>query len=93
MIRREMEAWSRWASPDSVTDVALIAVDAMGAWPMWCSNRELDDVAPWCPSAWEWSARWTEAAALAAAELAIICSIWPDQLNEVLRPERTVHRP
>jgi hypothetical protein len=93
MLLCEMKAWSRWASPDSVDAVGQVAIEAMGAWPMWCSNRELDDVAPWCPSVWEWSARWSEAAALAAAEMAIVCHIWLDPLNEVLRPARMVYRP
>jgi hypothetical protein len=82
-----MKAWSRWASPVSINVVAQVAVDAMVEWPMrMCGNRELADLAPWCPSVWEWPGRWSEAAALAAAELAIVCHIRPDSLNEVLRP-------
>jgi hypothetical protein len=88
MIRREIEAWSRWASPDSVSAVAHVAIDAMHMWPMRMgANRELaDHLEPLCPCIWEWPMRWRQAAALAAAEMAIVCHIWPDQLNEVLRP-------
>ena len=51
-----------------------------------CGSRELAELAPWCPSVWAWPAQWSEAAALAAAEMAIVCHIWSDPLNEVLRP-------
>jgi hypothetical protein len=85
MIRREMEAWSRWASPDSVSAVAHVAIDAMHAWPTRMSgNWELADLAPPCPCVWEWPTRRRQAAALAAAEMAIVCHIWPEQLDEVL---------
>jgi hypothetical protein len=83
----EIEAWLRWASPYSISAVAQVAVDAMNAWPMRiCGSRELADLAPWCPSVWAWPAQWSEAAALAAAEMAIVCHIWPGLLDEVLRP-------
>jgi hypothetical protein len=75
MIRREMEAWSRWASPDSVSAVAQVAIDAMYAWPMrmW-ANREFADLTPLpSPSLHNWPTHWTHAAALAAAEIAIPC--------------------
>jgi hypothetical protein len=88
MIRREVEAWSRWASPDSVSAVAHVAIDAMHAWPMrmW-ANREFADLTPLpCPSLQNWPTHWTHAAALAAAEMAIVCHIWPEPLDEVLRP-------
>jgi hypothetical protein len=55
MLLCEIKAWSRWASPDSIDAVAQVVVDAMNAWPMrMCGNRELDDLAPWCPSVWAW---------------------------------------
>jgi hypothetical protein len=87
MLFREIVAWSRRASPYSINSVAQVAVDAINAWPMRdCGNRELADLAPWCPSVGAWPVQWSAAAALAAAEMAIVCHIWPDPLNEVLRP-------
>jgi hypothetical protein len=94
MIFHEMETWSRWASPDSVSAVAQVVVDAMDAWPIrMCGNWEIADLTPWCSSVWAWPVQWSQAAALASAELAIICHIWPEPLNEVLRPVPTRNRP
>jgi hypothetical protein len=85
MIRREMKAWTRWASPDSVSTVAHVAIDAMYAWP---THMGADLTPPPCPRLREWPTHWTHAAALAAAEMAIVCHIWPEPLDEVLRPGR-----
>jgi hypothetical protein len=92
MLSHEIKAWSRQAAPDAVKAVAEVAIDAMNAWPIrMCGNRELVDLAPWCPSLRGQSARWSQAAALAAAEMAIVCSVWPEPLNEALaRPDRTL---
>jgi hypothetical protein len=93
MTYREIKAWSRWASQESINAVAQVAVDAMDAWTMRTfGDSELTDLAWWCPSIWAWPVQWSEAAALAAAETAIVCNIWPDQLNEVLRPVPTRSR-
>ena len=50
-------------------------------------GQELTDLAPRYQSGWVWPARWIEAAAQAAAEMAIVCHIWPAPLDEVLRPD------
>jgi hypothetical protein len=94
MIAHEIVIWSRWAAQGSVNAVAQVAADAMAEWPMrMCGDQELDDLAPWRQSGWvALPARWHEAAALAAAEMAIICHIWPEPPDEVLRPARTIRR-
>jgi hypothetical protein len=84
MLFCEINAWLRWAAPESLNTVVHAAVDAMDAWPM-CGNP---DLAPLCRPIWVWPIEWSEAAAQAAAEMAIVCHIWPDSLDEVLRPAR-----
>jgi hypothetical protein len=59
----------------------------MYAWPM---RMGADHLTPLCPCVWDLPMRWRAAAAAAAAEMAIVCHIWPDQLDEVLRPARTL---
>ena len=87
MIAQEIMVWSHWATQGSVNAVVQVAVDAMVEWTMrMCGDQELADLAPWRQSGWVSPARWDEVAALAAAELAIICNIWPESPDEVLRP-------
>jgi hypothetical protein len=94
MIAHEIVIWSRWAAQGSVNAVAQVAIDAMAEWPMrMCGDQELDDLAPWRQSGWVACRRdGMRAAALAAAETAIICHIWPEPPDEVLRPARMIRR-
>jgi hypothetical protein len=87
VISQEILVWARWADRDSVAAVAQVAIDAMTEWPMrMVDHQELADLVPWRRDGWIWPVGWNETPALAAAEMAIICHIWPEPPDEVLRP-------
>jgi hypothetical protein len=66
---------------------------AMEGWHwQFCDLHEQADLEPWSGGRFifpEVAAGW---AGTAAGELAIICRIWPDSLDDVLRPVRAVRR-
>lgn len=86
MNEREIETWSRWASPATVAAVDDYARFTRDDW-----RRRLPDpgellaLLDWCGGSIvvELAAR---AAALAAIELAVILHVYPRPLDLVLRP-------
>ena len=96
MTLAEFEAWWGAASAESVEAVTHVACMAMDDWV----NRaglaiELADLQPWRRSAAcicvDCAVRAAEAAALAAAEVELVCLIWPWPLDRPLG-QRSVAR-
>jgi hypothetical protein len=87
MNHPEVDAWLRWAAPETVQAVGAASAAAHNDWLArvrlpW----EIYDGTPHrrCPVIFPGAA--ARAAGIAAAEVAIVASIWPDGLGEVLRP-------
>jgi len=85
----EIDAWRRWASPETVQSVARAAMVACDDWQRRILRPwELADVASLSAMPLLFPETVAERAAAAAVEVAIVVSVWRDGLDEVLRPGR-----
>ena len=87
MNHAEVDAFARWASPDTMQAVGSAGIAAQRDWlVLVLLPWELHHGAPYrrCPMIFPGAA--ARAAGIAAAEVAVVCRIWPDSLDEVLRP-------
>ncbi len=87
MLLCEINAWSCWAAVESVAAVERAGIVALADWPRRIQQpAELEALEPFTARGLIYPGVATQAAGDAAVELAIVVSIWPESLDDILRP-------
>jgi hypothetical protein len=87
MRELELEAFTHWASPQTLRNVVAEGRNARDEWAIRIARpAELKDVAPFALGGWFHPSGAISAAAEVAVEVAIITAIWPERPSDVLRP-------
>jgi hypothetical protein len=87
MHSAEIEAWAVLAQPPTLREVITEGALARSEWSTRIQRpAELRDVAVWALGGWFDPRGAVSAAASVAVELAIIVTLWPEKVSDVLRP-------
>jgi hypothetical protein len=88
MNQREIEAWVT-AGPGAVERATAVRSAVLLAHADWLHRMqdqyEVRDLAPWCPAGCVLFAPAARTASIAAAELAVVCAVWPRPIDAALR--------
>ncbi len=85
----EIAAWQEWAAPESVMEVARVGIAAMEDWAERITSPiERSHLGQYCLIPLLFPLTVAERAANCAVEVAIVCSVWPEPLDGILRSGR-----
>lgn len=89
MTRDEIVHWSLWACEDSRAQIGPAGMAARDDWVVSINLADELQALRVCGIKRRMTPNLAaEAAANAAVEVAIVCSIWPERLDDVLRPSK-----